>query len=143
MLGFLSALAAPFSGIVTSIINYFSHSKTMAEITKQKELEIEKTKVELAKEAQTVEQLIALEGLKAPLGDKGFRRFLVVITLLPFILLLPDMVGFSQYGSQLVLKYFNLVNSVIPMEYKIFITSMVGGYFGIVKVKETFFGGKK
>lgn len=142
MLPILAAVAAPFMGVVSNVIDYFKHSKEMAETTRQKELEIEKTKVELAKQAESAEQLTALEGLKQPLGDKGFRKFLVIAISAPIIMLIPDIFGFPQFGSDIVKQYFNLIMTVIPEEYRIFLVTMIGSYFGIVKVRETFFGKK-
>lgn len=141
-MGWLSILASPISSLITGVIGYFKHSSEMREVTRQKELEVEKTKVELAKQAETADQLTALEGLKEPLADRGFRKFLVIVMCLPMVGLLPDLFGFPQYGSMKVQEYMNLFLNVVPGEYRLFILSMIASYFGITKVKETFFSGK-
>ena len=142
MLPFLATLSAPITSIIGSVIDSFKHGKEMKELTRQKELEIEKTKVEMAKEANSAESLIALENLKQPLGDRGFRRFLIVCMALPLVGLLPDVFGFPNFGSAKVIEYMTLVRKTIPEEYLIFILTMVGSYFGIPKVKEVFFNKK-
>jgi hypothetical protein len=111
----------------------------MKELTNQKELEIEKTKVELAKTATTADSLVALENLKQPLGDKKFRRVLIIVMSSPFWMMLPDLVGFPQYGSQVIYHLMMLIKANIPETYQWFMLSMVASYFGIQKVKENFF----
>ena len=139
MLPFLATLISPVSSLITSWLKGVQHSKDMKELSNQKELEIEKTKVELAKTATTADSLVALENLKQPLGDKGFRRVLIIVMSSPFWMMLPDLVGFPQYGSQVVYHLMLLIKANIPETYQLFVLSMVASYFGIQKVKETFF----
>lgn len=139
MLPILATLASPVVSLIGNIVSHFKNAAAMKELTRQKELEIEKTKVELAKTATTADELVALEGMKQPLVINGFRKLLVVAMSAPFWMMIPDLFGFPQYGSQVVYHYMMLVKANISEQYQLFVMMMVASYFGIQKVKETFF----
>ena len=122
-------LIGPIAGVVTSVIGKIAearaHRRTIKEQQRLAEIEVEKRKVELAKEKGVYDSKHALESLKVHNADKLLRRVILAVMTTPYIL--------AAFKPELVQGYFDTIRSVIPDEYHLL---FLGGVAIVLGVKE-------
>jgi hypothetical protein len=137
-MAWLSYIGVGLAVLKDVVLNALKHRATLKELEKKAQIEAAKTKTELLKADKVQDTAFINSSLSPTLGDKVVRRGLLIAVFMPFLMCMVDLFGYPQYGSEIVNKYFTTITSVLPVEYIIFVTSMVSGYFGIVKVREFF-----
>lgn len=140
-MGWAAYIGVALTFLKDLVAGSIQHRAKLKELAKQSEIEAAKAKAEgLRRQTEEVIQDKAFieSNLSPSLGDKIVRRVALIAVFSPFVLILVDFFGYPQYGSELVARYFYLIKTTLPEGYIIFVTSMVAGYFGIIKVRDFF-----